>query len=279
MDAVIGSIKCPKGEVDFSSIKSVWFRRPKDVCASRIEGAVERQFVEDEISFSLWSLYTSLDHVFWMNHPLQARHLLEHNKLLQMKIAASVGLAVPDTIITNDAHRLIRFCKDHGGIIAVKAIRSRIFQEAGGVVGIYTNKVSTNYLENHIADIALTPVMAQAYIEKKIELRVTIVGYNIFTCAIHSQDSDRTKDDWRRYDFSKVKHESYELPPTIKKQLLVFMEKCGLTFGAIDMILTPTGEYVFLEVNPSGQFGWIENLTGLPISKSIAETLSNPALL
>ncbi len=277
-DVVTGSIQCSTGEIDLSLIKSVWCRRPKNVCAAWMEGVMERQFVEDEVSSSLWSLYTSLGMVFWMNHPLRARYLLEHNKLLQMKIAASAGLTVPDTIITNDAHRLIRFCEDHGGGIAVKAVRSRIFQEEGGAVGIYTNKISTGYLKKHIADITLAPVMAQEYVKKEIELRITVVGHSIFTCAIHSQDSARTKDDWRRYDFSRVKHEPCELPSTTKNQLLAFMKKCGLTFGAIDMILTPAGEYVFLEVNPSGQFGWIENLTGLPISESIAKTLSAPPL-
>ena len=116
--------------------------------------------------------------------------------------------------------------------------------------------------------------MAQKYIEKKLEFRVTVVGQDIFTCAIHSQDSERTKEDWRRYDFENVKHESYDLPENVKSSLLRFMQLCHLTFGAIDMILTPEGDYVFLEVNPSGQYIWIENLAKLPISRSIAENLT-----
>ena len=54
------------------------------------------------------------------------------------------------------------------------------------------------------------------------------------------------------------------------------MKKCGVSFGAVDMIVTPNDRYVFLEINPSGQFGWIEKLTGLPISRTIAEVLANP---
>ncbi|MBU4480422.1 MvdD family ATP-grasp ribosomal peptide maturase, partial [Patescibacteria group bacterium] len=126
------------------------------------------------------------------------------------------------------------------------------------------------------ADFLLSPVMVQSYIPKKIELRVTIVGENIFTCAIHSQNSEKTKYDWRRYDFENVKHEEYQLPVNVRGKILAFMKKCRLNFGAIDMILTPDNEYVFLEVNPSGQFGWIEKLTGMPIAKSIAELLANP---
>jgi len=143
---------------------------------------------------------------------------------------------------------------------------------------LYTNIVSEEELKMYLEDISLSPIMAQEYIHKKIELRITIIGEKIFTCAIHSQDSCCTKIDWRHYDFKNVRHERYQLPERIEKQLLKLMKILDLNFGAIDMILTPNGEYVFLEVNPSGQWGWIENLTGMPISKSIAELLVSAAL-
>ena len=82
--------------------------------------------------------------------------------------------------------------------------------------------------------------------------------------------------DWRRYDFGHVKHEPCELPPEIVKKLLQAMRIWDLQFGAIDMILTPKGDYVFLEVNPSGKWGWIEAITGMPISKAIADLLVDP---
>ena len=273
-----GIIELQSGEsVQLASIKSVWFRRPNKLSAMGLyEDGVVRQFVEDEFSSTLRSLYTNLEQVFWMNHPVSARHMLEHNKLLQLKIAASAGLITPDTIITNNPVELIGFCEKHGGFLAVKALQSQIFKNAdGSATGIYTNKISVDYLKNRKKAIAVVPLMAQEYVEKKLELRVTVVGKKVLACAIHSQDSERTRHDWRRYDFAKVKHEAYELPPDIQLRLLVFMESCNLSFGAIDMILTPEDKYVFLEVNPSGQFGWIEDLTGLPISESIAETLAN----
>src|SRR3989338_5362116 len=271
-----GHIQCADNtEVEMDAVKSVWVRRPQAVSVSETREAIEKQFIEDEFTSSLWSLYTCLDSVYWMNHPLHARHLLEHNKLFQLKLAVSADLIIPDTLVTNDAVKLIAFCERHGKSIAVKAVRSRIFQEDGGsATGIYTNKVSLDYLKTHADDIGVAPIMAQEYIPKKLELRITIIGQDVLTCAIHSQDSERTKDDWRRYDFENVKHERYKLPDNVILQLLEFMRKCHLSFGAVDMILTPDGRYVFLEVNPSGQFGWIENLTGLPISQSIANTLA-----
>ena len=267
-----------KQEVALDSIKSVWFRRPKSVSAGNLYKTTDEiTFVEKEASSALWSLYTNLDRVFWMNHPLSARKMLENNKLLQQKFAVLSGLAIPDTIITNEPVTLFDFCRRHGGSIALKTIGFHVFpKESGMVSGIYTNRVSEDYLRSRLDSITATPIMAQEYIEKKLELRVTIVGRQIFTCAIYSQDSDKTKHDWRHYDFDNVKHEKYLLPPTIEHQLLDFMKLRRLSFGAIDMILTPAGKYVFLEVNPSGQFRWIESLTGMPISRAIAETFSNP---
>lgn len=271
-----GNIRTKDGLlIDLEQIKSVWVRRPISIVAHEVQSSIEKQFVEDEFNSSIWSLYTCFDSVYWMNHPLYARYLFEHNKLLQLKLAKSAGLIVPDTLVTNDSDELIEFCQKQGGSIAVKAVRSRIFQEENGnATGIYTNRISIDYIKNHVEDIILAPIMAQEYVEKNLEFRVTIVGQDIFTCAIHSQDSERTKEDWRRYDFENVKHESYDLPEDVKNSLLKFMQLCHLTFGAIDMVLTPEGEYVFLEVNPSGQYIWIENLAKLPISRSIAENLA-----
>lgn len=266
--------------VDLCAIKSVWYRRPEYPLAENIQDPICKKFVEDEFRSSLWSLYTSLDMAFWMNDPLWSSHLLEHNKLYQLKIAATVGLQVPRTLISNNAEELILFSRQCGGTIAVKTVRSRIFQvDSETCFGIYTNRVSTDILICSRENIQSAPLMAQEYIPKEIELRITIVGNSVFACAIHSQQSEKTKDDWRHYDFERVKHESYQLPVEIEQKLLVFMKKCHLSFGAVDMILTPEGKYVFLEVNPSGQFGWIEKLTGMPISRAIAETLATPPVV
>jgi len=272
---LFGNISCHDGsELDLERVKSIWFRRPRNVFVDIDLPDLEKRFIEDEVLSSMWSLYTCLDDVFWMNHPLNAKYLLEHNKLFQLKLAVASGLVIPRTIVTNNPDQLEDFCRSCGNSIAVKAIRSRIFQhDDGTATGIYTNKVGTDEIQKNRKSILLAPLMAQEYVAKRLELRITIVGETAHTCAIYSQDSERTKDDWRRYDFDKVRHEKFDLPDEIKTNLFKLMRKCNLTFGAVDMVLTPDGEYVFLEVNPSGQFGWIENLTGLPISQSIAEIL------
>ncbi|MEI6304654.1 MAG: hypothetical protein WCP09_01390 [Candidatus Taylorbacteria bacterium] len=261
-------------------ISSVWYRRPENPIPTNTQKlALENQeldLLKTEWASFFWSLYTTLGG-YWINPPLFGTKLFEHNKLYQTQLARKVGLAVPKTIISNCPEELIRFAQNCGGIVAIKAIKQRIFENLDGTYdGIYTNKISADHLSQHREDLSVCPVMLQEYIQKKVELRVTIVGNHVFTCTIDSQNSERTKVDWRKYDFENVGHEKSTLPDNIRDKLLTFMRQSDLVFGAIDMILTPSGEYVFLEVNPNGQYGWIEALTGMPISAAIADVLSNP---
>lgn len=259
--------------INWENIKSVWYRRP---ALPEVKNSVREDFREfgvNESRAALWSLYTSID-ARWVNPPLFASKLLEDNKLYQMKVAYSVGLRVPKTIISNNFEDILSFsstCKN----LAVKPLYTTVFRKEGeDLLFLYTNKISKKDLLEKEQEIGLCPIMLQEYTDKKIELRITIVNQEIFACAIHSQNSERTLHDWRKYDFSGVKHEQYQLPINVKYRLLKLMKTLGLYYGAVDMIITPEDEYVFLEINPNGQWGWIEELTGMQISQAIANLLA-----
>lgn len=261
-----------------TDIKSVWCRHPGTPlagCANSFGGY--EKFIQEEAKSALWSLWTIMP-AFWVNHPFFAVRLLENNKFYQLACAKKNGLAIPNTIITNRQDDLLKFCEENKGEIAVKLLSGHLFssEQDDKPKVVYTQMISYNWLKNHQEEICLAPVFAQEYVPKYVELRVTIIWDQIFSCAIHSQDSERTKHDWRRYDFEKVKHEIHHLPEDIKCNLIKMMRELKLAYSAVDMILTPKGEYIFLEVNPSGQWGWIEELTGLPITKAIADMLANP---
>ena len=259
-------------------IGSVWYRRPANPKASSELSAEHQSFVENEAQKFLRSLWSTLprEQILWVNHPSVLREI-EFNKPYQAQTAARAGLTVPETLITNDPRAAEQFLERWNGEVALKTFGGHpLKDEEGRPQSIFTNRVSRETLQLFKREIAYAPVMLQRYIPKRIELRVTAVGERLFACAIHSQDSERTKDDWRRYDFERVKHEPYQLPPEVEAMLFRFLRETNLVFGAIDMIVTPDDEHVFLEVNPSGQWGWIERLTGLPISAAIAELLANP---
>jgi glutathione synthase/RimK-type ligase-like ATP-grasp enzyme len=275
-DQVSGYINLPEcNNVGIETIQSIWYRRPRP-SIQRLQHEGLAKFVREESAAALWSFYTTSD-VYWMNQPLIASALLEHNKLYQMQIAAQLGIAVPNTIITNDPNDLIAFCQQNGGTIAIKLLKGNLFRKEGEDLPflIYTQKVSEADLAKRKDELEVAPIFAQEYIEKAFELRVTFVAGTFFACAIDSQSSEQTRVDWRRYDFTKVTHTQYELPESVQSALARLMSYWGLNFGAIDMICTPDGRFVFLEVNSAGEWLWIEQLTNMPISKAIADALIN----
>src|SRR5262249_2530274 len=137
---------------------------------------------------------------------------------------------------------------------------------------VFTQFLTVDRLEE-LDSLAVCPAIFQEYIEKQVELRITIVGDQVFTAAIHSQEHPQTQGDFRRLALmpnpESVKHTIFDLPSEIRSKLLSLMSRLGLVFGCVDMILTPCGEYVFLEVNPAGQWGWIEQMTGMPITEAL----------
>ncbi|MEK7193920.1 MAG: MvdC/MvdD family ATP grasp protein, partial [Patescibacteria group bacterium] len=215
--------------LDLGRIKSVWYRRPASAWINdeRLTDGCA-QFIKNEANTALWSLYTTLD-VFWMNHPLISQRLLEHNKLYQLKDASSVGLCIPNTLITNNPDKLLQFCRNHKGMVAVKLLKGGWFVKDGSNVPlfVFTQKITEEEIKKRSDEIRLAPVLIQEYIEKKLELRITIVDKTIFTCAIHSQNIEQTKIDWRQYDFKNVKHETWRLPAEIEAKLLLLMKKWG----------------------------------------------------
>src|SRR5262249_15780281 len=126
--------------------------------------------------------------------------------------------------------------------------------------GVFTSAVKSKHLK-HLDKIRQAPCLFQEHIPKAFDLRVTIIGEHVFPVEIHSQRQIASRTDFRRGDVSRLKHVVHQLPKQIEKKCLALVRSLNLEYGAIDLIVTSEGSYVFLEINPSGQFGWIEGLT------------------
>jgi len=126
----------------------------------------------------------------------------------------------------------------------------------------------------YINDISATPVILQEYVHKSLELRVTVIGPRVFTAALFSQQTREGRVDWRRSVQDDLRHERYDLPEDISERCRRLVKGLGLKFGAIDLILTPEGHFVFLEINPNGQWTWIESRTGMPMVDALIDLLS-----
>jgi glutathione synthase/RimK-type ligase-like ATP-grasp enzyme len=263
-------------KIDFDSIKKVWYRRPGETrIDSEITDPAAIKLALNETLFTLRGLWLLLGDRVWISNPFSNQRM--GNKLFQLKLAQKVGLKVPETIITNDQKAAKNFLRSHKEVIA-KTISGGLTRLGDGSkpgYTIYTTKLSDGILSDQLKSVRFAPTLFQVYIPKKIELRITIIQENVFTCAIESQKSEKTKVDWRRYDLKNVPHYSFQLPQLIEKQLIEFMKEGDLKFGTFDMILTPQNEYIFLECNPNGQWYWIEQLTDLPITERFIQLLKS----
>jgi glutathione synthase/RimK-type ligase-like ATP-grasp enzyme len=205
-----------------------------------------------------------------MNHPL-ATYSAE-SKLLQLQKASALGLVIPRTLVTTDPDEAFRFFDECEGGIVVKALRRGVYERDEDTLGIVRTTRLKASDRPRLSDVKYCPALLQEYVHKKIELRVTIVGTAVFTCEIHSQADERTAVDWRRYDVD-IPYRVGTLPKDVQDTLLELMKQLGIVYGACDLILTEDGRYCFLEVNPSGQWLWLERKVGLPISQAVATQL------
>lgn len=257
----------PDMEIEIFSCKkinSVWFRRTM-LPDLTIESEKERRYILNEIDAFMGNLFSILD-AKWISLP-SAVYLAE-NKLLQLKLASKLGFKIPATLVTTDKESLKKFFHSHPQIIIKPLSRTRM-DGSDGAEFIFTNRLEANHLDN-ISKLDLTPCLFQEEIEKSIELRVTVVGNKTFTAKVESQLDEETKIDWRR---KKLEFIIFELPSEIHELCVKLVKEMDLSFGAIDLILSPDGTYTFLEVNPNGQWVWIEIETGLKISDALIEHL------
>lgn len=266
------SVNTKIGKIESSEIGSVWVRK------GFVELSLEEREVEtvDELIWrnewnrSLLGLYHALSQHPWIS-PLTLA-IRADNKLYQWSIAREIGLKLPPTLTSNVKQEIEDFCKSCGGEVAFKLLHQDIYKKDNKVVGFYTNKITIDDLAD-FQEYRENPITIQKYIEKAYEVRWTIVKNQHFVCKIESQNSDSTKVDWRRYDLPRTPHYSIDPPEFVRLQVEKLMEVLGLTYGALDFVVTPGGEWYFLEVNSMGQWLWIEDLTGLPITTALADSL------
>jgi glutathione synthase/RimK-type ligase-like ATP-grasp enzyme len=246
--------------------QAVWFRRTKLPEIKELSN-YEKLYVWNEIECFFKNLFSILP-VNWLSSPVSVYEA--ENKLLQLKAAQELGFDVPNTLLTNSKTELRDFYYDNGRDIVVKPISQTRVSNSDASTFIFTNLI----LPQHIAELEqfdLTPCIFQRKIPKKYELRVTVVGEQVFAAAIDSQKDEETKVDWRK---KRLKFKEVELPMDLQNLCVQLLKTLNLGFGAIDLVKTPSGEYVFLEINPNGQWAWIENQTGQKISNAIIKYLT-----
>jgi hypothetical protein len=263
--------------LDVTGCTAGWLRRPnKPRVSPRISDPLLRTYAEEECFQVIQDTWNALE-IPWLPGPIHAVRRAD-NKQLQLQLAAELGLELPPTLITNDPDAFLEFYREHEGRLIDK-LPSIVFaasQRTGRELMRYTQPVTTRDV-GYARRLRHSPVLFQAEVPKKFELRITVVGDEVLAAEIHSQSTRRTQLDWRHYDVGHTPHRVHTLPDALRRACLELVARLGLRFGAIDMIVTPDDRYVFLEINPNGQWLWIEEETGLPIRDAICTALMSPA--
>lgn len=259
---------------EISSFNAVYCRPyPEDIFNINHKSLIVQNFLHRESYFLLKMLWemTRTNGSIWVN-PWGASELAG-NKGLQMRLATELGFSIPKTLFTSslkDASEFIKDIKNNGGKVVIKAITGFKNQARGERGGSFVTVIDEDSLgtKNY-------PLVLQEYVPKKYELRITVVGDQVFPCKITSQNSPTaaTRIDWRVYDFKNVKFLATKIPDWVVKKCIQLVKRLGLNYSAIDMIYEPNGNYRFLEINPNGLWIWIEELSGLPITEAITDLL------
>jgi glutathione synthase/RimK-type ligase-like ATP-grasp enzyme len=255
-------LRTPVGDLRPEEVRAVWWRRPEPFDLGRELSPADAAFSFRQVLEALAGLAASLD-ASWVNDP--RRDAAASLKTRQLALAERLGLRVPATLVTNDPDRARAFLAKRGRAATVhKALH-----------GIDADWRPTRLVgpedRARLESLRWAPVVFQEYVPG-VDVRVTVVGDRLFPAEIDARKTASPEDFravWREAPMAPC-----ALPAAVERALRALVAELGLRFAAIDLRRRDDGEHVFLEVNPSGQWLFVEERTGLPITEAVARLLA-----
>ncbi|MGW0860962.1 ATP-grasp ribosomal peptide maturase [Streptomyces sp. NPDC002611] len=256
-----GHLRTPSRATCLEGVRAVYWRRPTWPLFEHLDEA-DARYATAQVRHGLGGTLYALPNCRYVNHPPR-NHTAEH-KPLQLAAAERFGFAVPPTLISNDLCDVRAFIADHGRVIH-KALRWTPYRRADGVgLTTWTEPVTADEVDE---SVRVVPHLFQARVDKVADLRVVVAGGQVFPVRI---DSDLL--DWRA-DYDALTYQVTTLPNGMDKALIAYLEHFGLASGSFDLAMDRDGHLHWLELNPNGQWGWLEDQTGLPITAAFADLL------
>jgi glutathione synthase/RimK-type ligase-like ATP-grasp enzyme len=225
------------------------------------------RFVQTEWRTVIQTLQGFLPSAHWVNEPEAQRKI--NYKPAQLMLANRLGFRIPRTEITNDPDIVAEMLREHGKVI-YKNFTGYIFSDQ---TGILTTLMTPEIVRDRPDSIRRAPGIYQEFIPKDFEVRVTSIGNLHFGARIVTPKGGDAAVDWRHAQFEDI-FRPCSLPPNVETFIEQYLSEAGLRYGASDFIVSPDGEWFFLECNPAGQFLWIEHALHYPIAQALANELS-----
>lgn len=259
------------GRLDRYSV--VWMRRFGRPTPVPDLHASDRDFAVRESIAHLRNLrcLVGTESTLWVNEPRAA--MAADNKVAQLVAAGKSGFAIPPTLMSNDADAVRRFHRRHGPSVVMKPFNPYSWQDRkdGQMRCSLTAEVSLEELASD-ASVEAAPAIYQPRLDVDHELRVTVIGNVALAARIDSQAHGRATD-WRHdVHYGRAPVRRAELSDRVAGACVQLVRSLGLAFGCLDLVVTRSGDVVFLEVNEAGQFLWKEEFDGqLPLLRTFAE--------
>jgi len=264
------TVRGPSLDLADFQFNTVWHRRPCFVLDEDRLHPADREFVDLECGIFRRSLFGLIaPGAFWVNDPDAATRA--GRKPIQQSVAIDVGLAAPATLFSNDPREIRGFLARHGGRIVYKTFRGVSWRDEETCWTPYTSSLTEEAL---VEDPLLraVPGIYQELVPKDYELRITVIGHQVLGAKVLSQQTETGRLDWRK-SYHELRIEPFEVPPQLADRCRHVLARLGLVFGCFDFIVTPDGEFVFLEVNEGGQFLFVEGYCGVPLLDAFSELL------
>jgi hypothetical protein len=256
-EGVVRTVRASSGDVvDLNTVHAVWYRRAihPEVLPQVAPG--QRRFVAGETRH-FWAGLVLSSSARWVN-PIDKVSVGEL-KLVQLDLAARLGFSIPHTLVSRDPDELREFVRSASAVIC-KPVYHGLLVVPGERSSAYTRRITLDDLSD-LGSIEVSPVFLQAEIPRRADVRVTFVGEAVFAVRITSEDPLLI--DWRKPG-TQLAYEAFELPGDVMVKCRTMLKVLGLHYGAFDFIEDADGQFVFLEINPTGEWAWLEEQLNLP---------------
>lgn len=253
---------------DSFGIKSIWFRKGGYNQALAFSNPQITKYATEELYSLSGMFYTKTRSTI----TLGTTEFMLINKLAVLATFKNCGLEIPPTLLTTKKFELLKFIDEHKSVIVKSLSEGLRFQQNGEYFKIYTEKLLSGFIEN--LEETFFPSLFQKQINRHFEIRSFYLSEKIFSMAIFTPEESEI-DHRIHIQNRNARMIPYQLPKVIEDKMISAMKLLDLDTGSFDIIKDIVGNYVFLEVNPSGQFGGLSNQCNYYLEREIANYLTN----